>query len=87
MPIYELLKRQDVFAPEDVAMLGNVVEDVLKVLGLVDRKDPIAAAVALKLIEMAKAGMHNPERLKALTIQAFTQQQQPVEERFRKSGV
>jgi len=75
-------------------MLGNVFEDVLKVLGLVDRQDPLTAAVALRLIEIAKAGVREPERLKALTIQAFTQQQQQQQqhnvrwaERFRNTGV
>jgi len=76
VPIYELLNKQGAFAPEEVAMLGNVFEDVLKALGLVDRQDPITAAVALRLIEIAKAGVRDPERLEALTIQAFTQQQQ-----------
>jgi len=32
--------------------------------------------VATKLAEVAKAGVRDPIRLKALTIQAFTQQQQ-----------
>jgi hypothetical protein len=36
----------------------------------------VTAMVAKKLIELATAGMRDPERLKALTIQAFTQQQQ-----------
>jgi hypothetical protein len=32
--------------------------------------------IAKKLVEFAGAGMRDPDRLKALTIQAFTQQQQ-----------
>ena len=32
--------------------------------------------VAKKLLELATAGMRDPERLKAITVQAFTQQQQ-----------
>jgi hypothetical protein len=32
--------------------------------------------VAKKLVELATAGMRDPDRLKALTVQAFTQQQQ-----------
>ena len=76
MPIYELLTRQGVFTPEEVAMLANVFDDVLRTLGLVDRKDPMTEMVAKKLIELATPGMRDPVRLKALTIQAFTQQQQ-----------
>jgi hypothetical protein len=76
MPIYEILRRQGVFAPDEVAMLGKVFEDVLRALGLVDRKDPMTEMVAKKLVELASAGMRDPDRLKALTVQAFTQQQQ-----------
>ena len=76
MPIYEILRRQGVFAPDEVAMLGKVYEDVLRTLGLVARKDPMTEMVAKKLLELATAGMRDPERLKAITVQAFTQQQQ-----------
>ena len=71
MPIYELLRRQSAFAPEEVTLLGNVFEDVLKTLGLVDRQDPLTASVAQKVIELASAGVRDPERLKRLTVQAF----------------
>jgi hypothetical protein len=71
VPIYEILRKQAVFAPEEVAMLGNVFEDVLKVLGLVDRQDPLTIAVAQKVIELRTAGVRDPERLKRLTVQAF----------------
>ena len=57
-------------------MLGKVFDDVLQTLGLVDRQDPATEMVAKKLIELAKTGMRDPVRLKALTVQAFTQQQQ-----------
>jgi hypothetical protein len=68
--------RQGVFAPNEVAMLGNVFDDVLQSLGLVDRKDPMTDMVAKKLSELATAGIRDPDRLKALTLQAFTRQQQ-----------
>src|SRR5436190_22245454 len=76
VPIYELLRRQGSFTPEDVAMLGRVFEDVLHTLGLVERKDPLTEFVAKKLIELSSPGLRDPVRLKALTLQAFTQQQQ-----------
>jgi hypothetical protein len=76
VPIYELLRRQGSFEPEEVAMLGKVFDDVLQTLGLVDRKDPVTEMVAKKLVELAKTGVRDPLRLKALTVQAFTQQQQ-----------
>lgn len=65
-------------------MLGSVFEEVLQTLGLVDRQDLATEMVAKKLIELAKAGVRDPDRLKALTLQAFTQQQQ--QQIQRKSG-
>jgi hypothetical protein len=76
VPIYALLRRQDDFTPEEVTILGSVFEDVLQTLGLVDRKDPLTEMVAKKVVELATAGIREPDRLKALTIQAFIQQQQ-----------
>jgi hypothetical protein len=76
VPIYESLERQGVFAPDEVSMLSNVFEDVLQTLGLVDRQDPLTDRAAKCLVEYAKAGIRDPERLKAITIQALTQQQQ-----------
>jgi hypothetical protein len=40
--------------------------------------------VAMKVVELATAGVRDPERLKALTIQAFTQQQQQQQQIQRK---
>jgi len=76
MPIYEILRTQGVFAPEELTVLSNVFEDVLGTLGLVDRKDPITVLVAKKVIELATTGIREPDRLKALTLEAFTQEQQ-----------
>jgi hypothetical protein len=76
VPIYALLRRQEDFTPEEVTILGSVFEDVLQTLGLVDRKDPLTEMVAKKVVELATAGIREPDRLKALTIQAFIQQQQ-----------
>lgn len=76
MPIREILRRQGVFAPDEVSALTKVFEDVLEALGLVDRKDPMTEMVAKKLVELATSGIRDPDRLKGLTIQAFTQQQQ-----------
>jgi hypothetical protein len=77
VPIYEILRRQGgIFTPEEVAMLGSTFEDVLQTFGLVGRKDPMTEMVAKKLAELATSGIRDPARLKALTVQALTQQQQ-----------
>src|SRR5262249_6789128 len=74
VPIYELLRRQGVFAPEEVAMLDDVFERVLQALGLADRKDPMTVMVARKLVQLQTTGIRDPKRLQALTVQAFTRQ-------------
>jgi len=74
MPIYKLLRRKDVFTPEELTVLSNVFKDVLSTLGLVDRKDSMIELVAKKVIELAAAGILEPNRLKALTLGAFTQE-------------
>ena len=51
--------------------MGNVFEDVLHTLGLIDREDPITRLVALKVIELAQTGERDPARLKQLTLEAF----------------
>jgi hypothetical protein len=84
MPIYEILKRQGVFAPEEVNALEQVFRDVLQSLGLVDRKDPVTEMVAKKLVELATAGIRDSERLKALTLQAFIQQQQQQQQQIQR---
>jgi hypothetical protein len=77
MPIYELLKRQGSFEPEQVAMLCTVFEDVLQTIGLVDRQDAMAEMVAKKLIGIAAAGVREPDRLKHLVVQACHQRPRP----------
>jgi len=78
MPIYALLRNQGVFTPEEIIVLGNVFEDVLQTLGLVDRNDPLAEMIAKKVVEFATAGIREPDRLKAVTIQAFVHRQLPT---------
>jgi hypothetical protein len=48
---------------------------VLRTLGLVDRNDPLAEMIAKKVVEFATAGMREPDRLKAVAIQAFVHRQ------------
>jgi hypothetical protein len=73
VPIYRLLSKEEAFPPELVVMLGLVFEDVLKTLGPVDRDDPLAKLVAIKVIELAQIGERNPARVKQLTLLAFQQ--------------
>jgi hypothetical protein len=51
--------------------MGNVFEDVLKELGLVNRQDPVTELIAEKVIDLANAGERDPERLKQLVLEAI----------------
>jgi hypothetical protein len=73
--IDELLRKQSVFTPDQVAMLGTVFENVLQTLGMVDRKDPITEGVAKCLVEYAKTGICDSERLKQLNLQGVSVRQ------------
>src|SRR6185312_2570356 len=47
------------------------LERTLGSLGLTDRTDPVTKIVALKLIEFARQGERDPQRLSDLTLQAI----------------
>jgi hypothetical protein len=67
--IYRMLRRE-VFEPEDLRLLATVYEDIVKALGVTDRKAPVGELIARKLIELAKAGERDSESLKELTLEA-----------------
>jgi hypothetical protein len=62
MPIRSHLNGQR-FDPETVRLMGLAYEMTLISLRLVDRGDIANAVVAQKIIELAKAGERDPERL------------------------
>ena len=65
MPIRMFLKNDLAFTPEDAKILVQTFEDTLKALGLTEREDPATLLVAEKVIEAAKGGERDPERLRA----------------------
>jgi hypothetical protein len=72
MAIYRLLRRH-VFEPDDVRLLAAVYEDVLNIVGLVDRKDPLAELIARRVIQLAQAGDRDPQSLKDLVLEGVQQ--------------
>jgi hypothetical protein len=58
------------YSAVDGAILVDVFEGALKDLGLGDRNDPVAQAVANHLVTFAKAGERDPARLRELTLEA-----------------
>ena len=72
LPIRSLLvEEKTFFSPEDITALATAFEDTLHTLRLADRNDPIVLMVAKKIIELARQGERNPERLRALVISQF----------------
>lgn len=65
MPIRAILETEygPVFGPEDVAAVAAAFEAALSKLGLVDRHDPLTTAVAKLVIQLAKDGERDPEKL------------------------
>jgi hypothetical protein len=65
MPIRALLENAypSAFGPEDIAALAAGFEAALSKLGLVDRKDPMTMTVAKLIIELAKNGERDPNKL------------------------
>lgn len=70
MPINELLKDLKV-SPEEADRLNHAFTFVLKTLGLVDRNDPVCRIVAAKVIEIDKAGIHDPRDIAKLAAKQF----------------
>ena len=65
MPIRPFLPGSHSFDPEDIAKMSAAA---LRKLGLADRTDPATMAVAKLIIEFAKAGERDPERLCVLAL-------------------
>jgi hypothetical protein len=65
VPIQAILETEygPVFEPEDVAKLTAAFEAALSKLGLVDRSDPIMSTVAKLIIQLAKNGERDPQKL------------------------
>ena len=57
--------------PEASAPVLVALESILDALRLTDRTDPVTKIVALKLIEFARQGERDPQRLSDLTLRAL----------------
>ena len=54
--------------PEMIRSLEAAYEKTLRIIGLVDRDDPITEMIARKIIEIAQTGVHDPAELSAIAI-------------------
>jgi hypothetical protein len=78
MPIRGLLKNDFAFTPEDANVLIEAFEEVLKTLQLADREDPATILVAKRIIEVAKRGERDPQRLRSSVLASFGAKEQDV---------
>jgi hypothetical protein len=67
MAIYRLLQNS-AFGPEQVDRMTTAYEDVLRILGLSNRTDPLTEIVAKKIIEIAQTGERDPLRIRSRAI-------------------
>jgi hypothetical protein len=72
VPIRLFLEHDHSFGPEDIAKLSAAFEAALGKLGITDRTDLITTEVAKLIIEFAKQGERDPERLCALAVQQLS---------------
>ena len=67
MPIDRLL-HDGKASPVEIERLNRAFTFTLKSLHLVDRNDPICEIVAYKVIEIDKAGTHDPREIAMLAV-------------------
>jgi hypothetical protein len=65
MPIDRLLKDSKL-PPDDIERLSQAYTFTLCSLNLVDRNDPVTEIVARKVIEIDRAGTHDPRQIAKL---------------------
>jgi hypothetical protein len=71
VPIRPFLQHDHSFGPEDIESLSMAFEAALRKLG-VARDDPVTTEVAKLIIELAKEGERDPERLCALALKQLS---------------
>jgi hypothetical protein len=69
VPVRTFLEHDHAFGPEDIAKLSAAFEAALGKLDSVGRTDLKTTEVAKLIIEFAKQGERDPERLCALAVQ------------------
>jgi hypothetical protein len=67
MPIRPYLEGAT-FNPEVIQLLSEAYQATCRVLGLIDRADPMTEIVAKKIIEIAKRGERDPLKIRQLVL-------------------
>jgi hypothetical protein len=71
VPIRRLLEHNDAFSPEDVQVLLGAFDDTVRALDLTARDRPLTMMVAKLIIEFAKEGERDPDRLRDLVVKSL----------------
>ncbi len=70
MTIHRFLEGQ-AFGPQEIALMTSAYEDVLRILRLSNRSDPITHVVARRIIDCARAGERDPQRLRQSVLESL----------------
>lgn len=72
MPLTPYLKG-GVFQPQQIKAMTTAFEAVCRTLQLVDRDDPLTEIVARRVIDVARTGERDPDRLRELVLMNLNQ--------------
>jgi hypothetical protein len=73
MPIRLLLEHDHSFDPDEVVLLVGAFESTLADLGLTNREDRVTMIVAQKIVQLAKDGERDPDRLRDEAIKSLSE--------------
>jgi hypothetical protein len=62
-----------VFQPQQIEAMTTAFEAVCRTLQLVDRDDPLTEIVARRVIDVARTGERDPDRLRELVLMNLNQ--------------
>jgi hypothetical protein len=69
MAIYRLLQYSPL-SPEDIRVLTDAYEAVLRSLDIVERSDPVTLLIAKKIIETGQTGLREPMQICELVVKS-----------------
>jgi hypothetical protein len=70
VPLYRLLQNS-AFDPDTVAAMSAAFEETCRMLGLAERTDPLCNLVAQKILDCARTGERDPNRLRECALKAI----------------
>ena len=70
MPLRQLIRDESelVLSPEELKVILKAFEDTLAVLQLKNREDPLTLRIARCILDLAKAGQRDPDKVRQHTL-------------------